>query len=94
MILYFIPINDISNSLIQISNLDKVMIACENSKNIKISGITFENSRNSGIYIEGGENVNVKDCIFRNLGILAVQIGQGAELQPHGLCTGDINFYI
>ena len=89
-ILYFIPINDISNSLIQVSNLDKVMIACENSENIKISGITFENSRNSGIYIEGGEKVNVKDCIFRNLGILAVQIGQGAESQPHGLCTGHI----
>ena len=89
-ILYFIPTKDISDSLIQLSNLDKVMIACEESDNIRISGITFENSRNSGIYIEGGEKVNVKDCIFRNLGILAVQIGQGAEPQPHGLCTGHI----
>ena len=89
-ILYFIPLNDISNSVIQLSNLDRVMIACEASENITIEGITFENSRSTAVYIEGGENVHVKDCIFRNLGIMAVQIGQGAEPQPHGLSTGHI----
>ncbi len=88
--LYFIPTKDISNSLIQLSNLDKVMIACEDSENITIEGITFENSRNTGVYIEGGENVHVKDCVFRNLGVLAVQVGQGAEPQPHGFSTGHI----
>ena len=86
-VLYFIPKDNINTSLIQLSVLDKVMIACENSENILIDGITFENSRNSGIYIEGGEGVNVKNCVFRNLGIMAVQIGQGAEPQPHGYNT-------
>ena len=88
--LYFMPLDDVSDSLIQLSNLDKVMIACEDSENINIEGIVFENSRNTAVYIEGGEGVCVKDCIFRNLGILAVQIGQGAEPQPHGFSTGHI----
>lgn len=88
--LYFIPVKDVSEALIQLSNLDKVMIACEDSENINIEGIVFENSRNTAVYIEGGKGVCVKDCIFRNLGILAVQIGQGAEPQPHGFSTGHI----
>lgn len=88
--LYFIPEDDISNSQIQLSVLDKVMIACEGASNITFEGIIFENSRNSGVYIEGGEAVHIKNCVFRNLGILAVQTGQGAEPQPHGLnnCHG------
>lgn len=86
-VLYFIPKTDLKGALIQLSIMDKVMVACENSHNIIIEGIIFENTRNSGIYIEGGENVQVKNCIFRNLGILAVQVGQGAEPQPHGKVT-------
>ncbi|MBO5199165.1 MAG: right-handed parallel beta-helix repeat-containing protein [Lachnospiraceae bacterium] len=86
-ILYFIPEKDCSKSLIQLSTLDKVMIACENSSNITIEGILFENSRSTGIYIEGGECVQVKKCEFRNLGIMAIQIGQGAEPEPHGKTT-------
>ena len=86
-VLYFIPKTEIKSALIQLSVLDKVMIACEDSQNIIIEGIIFENTRNSGIYIEGGENVQIKNCIFRNLGILAVQMGQGAEPQPHGKVT-------
>ena len=83
--LYFIPKGEIKT--LQLSVLDKVMVAVENCENIRIEGITFENSRNSGAYIEGGNGVVISDCIFRNLGILAVQIGQGAEPQPHGLST-------
>lgn len=81
--LYFIPKGEIKT--IQLSVLDKVMIAVENSENIKIEGITFENTRNSGVYIEGGDSVTISECIFHNLGMLAVQVGQGAEPQPHGL---------
>ena len=80
--LYFIPEGEIEQ--IQISVLDKVMFACENVSNVTFEGIIFENSRNSAIYIEGGENVHIKNCTFRNLGIMAVQMGQGAEPQPHG----------
>ncbi len=84
-ILYFIPKGEINE--IQLSVMDKVMLACENASDVLIKGITFENSRNTAVYIEGGENVHIKDCTFRNLGIMAVQTGQGAELQPHGKNT-------
>ena len=86
-ILYFIPKKDVSKSLMQLSVLDKVMIAIENAKNVTIDGIIIENSRNTGIYIEGGENVHIKGCTLRNLGIIGIQIGQGAEPQPHGYNT-------
>ena len=88
--LYFIPKCDIKDAFIQLSSLDKVMIAIEDANNVTIEGITIENSRNSGIYIENGDSCTIKDCVFRNLGIIAIQFGQGAEPQPHGLnnCHG------
>ena len=85
--IYFIPKKDISDALIQVSVMDKVMFALEDAQNVTIKGITIENSRNSGIYIEGGEDCKVENCVFRNLGIIAIQFGQGAEPQPEGLHT-------
>lgn len=86
--LYFIPEYDVADSFLQLSVLDKVMLAIEGAENLTIEGITFENSRNSGIYIERGNSVKIRNCVFRNLGILAVQIGQGAQPQPHGRNNG------
>ena len=77
--LYFIPKGNIDDALLQLSVMDKVMLAVENSSDITIEGITFENSRAGGVYIENGDGNKIRNCIFRNLGTLAVQIGQGAE---------------
>ena len=86
--LYFIPKGEIKT--MRLSVMDKVMIAIENACNVTFDGFIFENTRNSGVYIEGGDSVKIVNCVFRNLGILAVQIGQGTEPQPHGLnnCHG------
>ena len=84
-VLYFIPDRDLSGVRLQLSVMDRVMIACEGACHITIEGITFENTRNSAIYIEGGQGVHIRNCTFRNLGIMAVQIGRGAQEQPHGL---------
>lgn len=86
-VLYFYPRRDVSNSLIQLSVFDQVMVAIEGVREITIDGIIFENSRNSGVYLEGGENCRISNCTFRNLGIMAIQIGQGASPQPDGLHT-------
>ena len=85
--LYFIPESpaEIKNALIQLSSLGKVMVAIENADNVSFDGITFENSRNSGVYIEGGDGCKIANCTFRNLGVLAVQIGKGATPLEHGL---------
>lgn len=83
--LYFVC--DEEFETIQLSVLGKPMIWIEDCENIKISGITFENSRNSAIYIEGGNGCTLSNCTFRNLGILAVQMGQGATDQPNAFNT-------
>lgn len=90
--LYFIPEKgvDIKNATIQISALDKVMIAIENASSVVFDGITVENTRNIGIYIEGGEGCVIRNCTFRNIGIIAIQVGMGATPLEHGLnnCHG------
>ena len=88
--LYFYPDCDITNALIQLSVLTSPMISFINASNISFENIIFENSRGSGVYIEGGEGISVNNCEFRNLGIVAVQIGQGITPLPDGLtnCHG------
>ena len=90
--LYFIPPKgtDLSSALLQLSVLDRPMLTIENSKGVTIQDIVFENSRNTAVYIEGGDGVTVSGCTFRNLGILAIQIGMGATPLEHGLnnCHG------
>ena len=83
--MYFIPDGEINE--IRISVMDKVMLSLKEVSDVTVEGITFENSRNSAVYIEGGDGVNIKNCVFRNLGIMALQTGQGAEPQPHGKNT-------
>ncbi len=86
--IYFIPENDIDGALIQVSSLETPFMSFIDCENITVEGITFENSRGSGIYIEGGSFVKVDNCTFRNLGILAVQIGCGATVYPWGKHNG------
>ncbi len=90
--LYFIPKRDmdIPKALLQLSVMDKPMISIIEGKNISFEGIIIENTRSSGIYIEGGDGCIIKNCEFRNIGLVAVQIGQGATPLEHGLnnCHG------
>lgn len=88
--LYFYPETEEAGLFIQISVLDKVMLAFEGASFITVKGLTFENSRSSGVYIENGESIRITRCVFRNLGMLAVQIGRGATPMPDGLhnCHG------
>ncbi|MBO5453706.1 MAG: right-handed parallel beta-helix repeat-containing protein [Clostridia bacterium] len=85
--MYFIPQNDITNALVQVSSLDTPFLSFINCENITVEGIVFENSRGTGIYVEGGKNVTIDNCIFRNLGMLAVQIGRGVTPLPCGKHT-------
>lgn len=88
--LYFYPDCDTDDALIQLSFLKTPFLSFINAENITFEGITFENSRGSGVYIEGGKGITLKDCEFRNLGIVAVQIGKGISPLPEGItnCHG------
>ena len=81
--IYFYPKEDELN-LIQMSVLKDPMIVMENTQGVSFENIIFENSRGSGVYIEAGSFNKIKSCIFRNLGMVAVQIGQGAACLPDG----------
>ncbi len=87
--IYFYPRREITEkSLIQVSLLGDVMFSLKNAINVTISGIIFENSRSTAVYIEGGEGCKITDCIFRNLGVMGIQIGQGAEPMIDGCHNG------
>ncbi len=88
--IYFYPEVAMDDALIQLSVLETPMLSFREAKNIKFQGITFENSRGTGVYIEGGEGITLEKCEFRNLGIVAVQVGQGTTPFPDGLtnCHG------
>ena len=82
--LYFYPKRDISKSLIQLSALDKPLVVLKDVSFVSFENIIFENSRGTGVYIENGENCIIKNCVFRNLGMVGVQIGKGATPLPEG----------
>lgn len=82
--LYFYPENDPKDAFLQLSVLKTPMLSFIGAKNITFKGITFENSRGTGVYIEGGEKIEITDCEFRNLGMVAVQIGKGVTPLPEG----------
>ncbi|MDF2921334.1 MAG: parallel beta-helix repeat protein [Paenibacillaceae bacterium] len=86
--LYLYPPWDISGSLIQLSVMAVPFLSFMGASDIAVSGITFENARGSGIYIERGGHIAVEDCLFRNLGTVAVQVGQGFSPLPEGRHDG------
>jgi hypothetical protein len=64
---------------LDISMLKEPMVAIEGSRNIAFRNIVFQVSRGMGIYLERSENCLITDCVFRNLGSLAVSIGKGIQ---------------
>ena len=88
LLLFLPPVGFNSDSLIQLSMMEDVMVAMENCKNVQFENITFENSRGIAVYIEEGQGNLLAGCTFRNLGIMAVQMGQGIEPYPFGMHDG------
>ncbi|RMH11011.1 MAG: right-handed parallel beta-helix repeat-containing protein [Gammaproteobacteria bacterium] len=87
--LYFFPPDGVnpSDALIQVSLTEEPLFAIENASHLCIEGLVFENARGTGIYMERGTGNTIRGCLFRNLGILAVQMGQGATSPPGGMYT-------
>jgi len=83
-ILYFLPPSPLENAHIQISTLNGPMVAMESASFITFERLTFECSRGIGIYIERGRSNLIAGCTLRNLGLMAVCIGQGVTPDPQG----------
>ncbi len=75
--LYFYPKEQISE--IEISVLEKPLVSLLSASNVQFNGISFEFSRGMGIYMKGTNNNIINSCTFKNLGIVAVCMGQGIK---------------
>ncbi|MDF2923038.1 MAG: hypothetical protein K0R57_1952 [Paenibacillaceae bacterium] len=64
---------------VQVSMLEAPMLALEGASYVTVQGLTFENSRGMGIYMERGSHNIIGGNTLRNLGTIAVSIGQGVR---------------
>jgi hypothetical protein len=82
--LYFLPPKgvDITKAEIMVSTLAEPLFVLTGASHIRFEGFSFECSRGMGIYIEGGKDCVISSCIFHNLGMLGVCLGQGIEPDP------------
>ena len=88
-VLYFYPPPAFTErSSIAVSVLAEPLIALEGAEHVRLENIIMEVSRGTGVYIERGRNNLVTGCTFRNLGILAVQVGKGITPYPYGQHNG------
>ncbi|MCG3147222.1 MAG: hypothetical protein PCFJNLEI_00660 [Verrucomicrobiae bacterium] len=78
-IAYMIPPEPAENPEILASILEDPMVAMENVSHVEWRGLIFEASRGLGVYLEGGSANWIVECEFRNLGMLAVMMGQGVD---------------
>lgn len=84
-VLYFCPPRsfDPKTSVLSVSILEEPLLALEGASFVHFADITFECTRGMGIYIERGENNRISGCTLRNMGMVAVCIGQGTEDLEH-----------
>ncbi len=77
--LYVYPSEPLQGAVVQVSMMEAPLIALEGASFVTLRGFTFENSRGMGIYMERGESNHIAGNTFRNLGTIAISIGQGVK---------------
>ncbi len=78
LILYYYPKKPFTKGTkLRVSNLTEPLIACENISNVQFENIVFECTRDMGAYLENTDHVTFSDCIFRNIGTVAIDFGKG-----------------
>jgi hypothetical protein len=78
-VLYLWPPARFEAGRLAVSLLDGPLVALEEASYVVFEDLTFEVSRGMGVYIEGGTGNRIVGCTFRNLGTVAVCMGQGAR---------------
>ncbi len=97
-IMYMYPEADLSESDIRYATSEKPIITIKNASYINFTGITFEGAPGGGISITNGSHHNIiKDCEFRNLGMVGVEIKTDSYengitgCYMHDLCKTGVN---
>ena len=73
--LYLWPPSAIEQADVELSQMASPFLVFYDTSNITVKGITFECSRGMGIFMNYVRDVTVDHCTFRNLGLMAVSIG-------------------
>ena len=81
-VLYFWVPGPLEKAKISVSRLEEPMVAMEGTSYVTLRGLTLEVARGIGIYIERGASNLIAGCTLRNLGVVAVCIGQGGKPDP------------
>ena len=91
LMLFYYPKKDFNeNTKLRVSYLKTPMFAIEDAKEIEINGITMECMRGMAVYSEGSHHTDIKNCIFRNIGMVAVSFGTGYKDVVNGVHDGDL----
>jgi hypothetical protein len=81
-LLYFWPPAPLEKAKVEVSLLEEPIVALEGASHVTFRELTFEVARGMGVYIERGTGNLIAGCTFRNLGTVAVCIGQGGKPDP------------
>lgn len=82
--LYFLPPadKDMAMARLELTIMKEPLIAIEGATNVVFDGIDIECSRGTGVFIERGCSNRIQNATLRNLGMVAVCIGQGTRPGP------------
>ena len=94
--IYFFPYDNEDFSELSLSIIEEPLIAFDNSANVYFEKIIFECTRGMGAYIEGGSDIHFSSCTFRNIGTVAICLGQGVDEKgiPASRKLGDFKGYL
>lgn len=77
--LYFYPPSPAqSTSEAFVSTMTGPILSLNGVSNVTVSGLTFEGCRGDAVVFRGGSNNRIAGCLLRNIGQVAVRIGDGA----------------
>lgn len=74
--LYLWPPSSLENATIELSQLTEPFFVFYNTSGISLSGIDFECSRGMGIFMDDADNVQIRNCTFRNVSLLGISVGE------------------
>ncbi|MBQ4109999.1 MAG: right-handed parallel beta-helix repeat-containing protein [Clostridia bacterium] len=87
MELYFYPPKKLNkDDVLEVSTFNSSLITFTGCSNIELEGLKISDSITYGIYIENSENIKVRNCIIRNMGIMGIAVYNSKRCLVEG-CT-------
>lgn len=86
--LYVWPTKDLAKAQLIISDTKEALITMRDTESVTIQGMTLEYGLGHGVEVKGGKAVQIKGCVFRNLGGTGAIIDGGFE---HRVSSSDFH---